>query len=679
MARGREGLRAQRANTDPQRRPVKSRPRRGTLIVESRISKLVLVVSLAATAAVAPARATAPRADLRSHSSVPLAFAPYGDTFTLPAPPAGQTPQQRANWLLNERPALGRTPASWIDAGRGLLAAVAPARAAAAAQVPDITTSVAAIDAMAGLAVTPGVRARIASAAARIPAQLRAPFAALVARVANAYAAQLPVARAATARFAAGLDPHTPLVTLAERDRMAAEQTSILRALGAFRASTASYFAQRASATARGGAGATQATGPIFEDPEGLVVLGDTSDDTYARSGLLPDPVLLVDPQGDDTYLNSAGGACPLTLPDTGTGGPWMQCNGLALSVVADLGDGQHGTSNDSYNYDGPPAAVQGAGGPGGLGILVDVGGNDSYRSLMTRGATSAFQPGVYYFDGGGQGFGYGGNGLQIDVLGDDTYTLDVNSTQGNSIWDLGQGFGGAGGSGTSIDGEGNDFWYSTGHGLTGGGFEGIYTNGTGFYGGVGIELELGGGNDVYRSIDRAQTVDYYAFGFGAFGGLGMLYDDGGNDNYYTLEVGTNPWIDPLLNCAYGTASYGGVGIMVDTGGNDVYYGESDSPYGAFVMDNGWGGPGAAYGLFTDLGGDDSYVMVAKGPRPEIAGRGYYEPPGTDSDPRRAFDQPAGYNSWGTFVDVGGKDEYVPGGQYGADDTFWPFGIDEAS
>lgn len=581
-----------------------------------------------------------------------------GHRYDQPLPPAGQSPFERARWLLRERDAVGSTPEAWLAWQKRTFRLGVTAAAPAA----DLVASVVTLDALAGVPLNSSQRAELAASVARIPVQVRAPLASLVSSVTTAYAEQVPLARTIVARLVPDVDLAT-LVTRAERDAMTARQTSILRAVDAFNAHTASFFATHAI------------DGAVFADPAGLVIVGGTGNDTYTRNeGVLPDPILLVDPAGNDRYENSAGGACPIWPGESappvpvpivgGRGTDWLQCNGVAISVLADLGDGAHGSSDDMYLYDGGPAAVQGAGGPGGIGLLVDAGGNDLYHATMTRCDDIAF---FNYFDGGGQGYGYGGEGALLDVAGDDTYRFDVYSSRGHSIWALAQGFGGAGGLGTVTDLGGNDHWLAEGLGLRGGGFEGIYNDGVGFYGGVGLFSDLGAGNDVVRATVTADSVDFYAQGFAAFGGLGIMYDDGGDDSYWTYEEATaaKPAIDPILNCAYGTASYGGVGIMIDAWGDDSYYGASVSTKGSFVMDNGWGGPGVGYGLFVDQQGDDSYVMEAKGPHPIIAGRGD-QGAAADGEP----------NWFGTFIDSDGTDSYVGG--VGENNTTWLWmGVDQ--
>ncbi len=300
-----------------------------------------LLVALTATVAPSSAATTA-----QQHDAVPLAYAPYRDSFRMPAPPAGQTPTERAHWLLN-RDTLGKTPNAWIAWARTLSATAA----APAASSQSVASAVAQLDALVGVPVTPVLRSQLVAQADRIPDAARAPFASLVATVASAYQAQLPVARDVIARVAAGLDPHKLLLTASERDAMVARQHVILGALAGFRAQTSKLF----DSLARN----VRDDAPLFEDPEGLVILGGTGDGTYNPGGLFGDPILLVDPAGNDTYNTSAGGACPVTLPGFdpfGLGGPWMRCNGLALSVT---GRPQRRTTTTTMTVTSPRSKAQ--------------------------------------------------------------------------------------------------------------------------------------------------------------------------------------------------------------------------------------------------------------------------------------------------------------------------------
>lgn len=624
-------------------------------MIRHRSNKLALSLALISCVALTGISARAGQVQNVWHGPLPMAQLPssVADAYTLPAPPIGQSAIERADWMLNQNAVVGRAPMDWVRwANETYTLEAPPARTVARG---DLSANVLRLYAALGLP-TAVARPAIDAAAADLPEALRAPFAEVVGVVADAYDAQLPIAANVLARMADGMDVKEVFLTPMERDQMAASQARILGAIALFRARTGDVLA-RTSVNAGAAPDA-----PLFTDPEGLVILGGTGDTTYTRAGMFPDPILLVEPSGNDTYRNSAGGACPVTPEIFGT---WLECNSLVVSVVADLGETG---SNDTYSYDGAPSAVQGAGGPGGLGMLIDAGGNDSYFAKMTRGNVSPFDL-TYYFDGGAQGYGYGGNGLLLDNAGDDTYRFDILSTSGYSIWALGQGFGGAGGLGIASDVSGNDDWLSNGLGLPlvnnkARGFEGIYTIGSGFYGGVGIASDTGAGDDFYSAKVTATSVDFYAVGFGAFGGLGAFYEDGGDDDYYTYERATTSTtlIDPLLNCAYGTASYAGVGAMVEVGGNDTYYGASISPRGSEVMDHGFGGPGVGYGVFTDTGGNDRYEMYGEGTTVMLVGRGEYDSPDT--------------NTFGSFADIGGDDTYI-GGTPRTDNTQWTLGVDQ--
>lgn len=635
---------------------------------------LALGLSVAALAATfagssqASIAARAPDVAVRDARTLPLAqlgehyTQTYG-AFTLDAPPAGQTAEERTEWVLEQRQALGRTPMQWVDAAKALAQPGATPALALAHRPPDLTAEVLGLYALTGVTPTLADRAAIAASAASLPPSLRDPFARLVATTRFAYAAQAVLADTIGPRFAA-FDPRTPILTPDEREATSARQAAILAGVDRFRAEAGAVLAdltQRPS---------TAVNAPLFSDPEGLVILGGTGADTYTRGGAIADPVLLVDPSGADVYQNSAGGACPVT-PEA-FGERWLDCNGLVVSVVADLGLDAVG---DRYLYDGPPAAVQGAGGPGGIGILLDVAGADTYDAKMTRGAVRVFEPILYYFDGGAQGFGYAGAGALIDNVGYDHYRFEVDTTHGESIWGLAQGFGAAGGTGVIVDAEGSDWYEGYGYGLTGDrGFEGIYVQGVGFYGGVGIATDLGSEKDWWISDLKAVTVDYYAVGFGAFGGVGILYEDGGDDVYSAIETGTDPWIVPLLNCAYGTASYAGVGIVIEVAGNDDFYGETNSPYASFVMDWGWGGPGQAYGVYADFGGDDVYELAGTGSPIRKEGWGYTR---ASADLRTTLF--GNENVFGSFLDVGGNDTYIGNAPAVGNNKVWALGADVAA
>lgn len=96
---------------------------------------------------------------------------------------------------------------------------------------------------------------------------------------------------------------------------------------------------------------------------------------------------------------------------------------------------------------------------------------------------------------------------------------------------------------------------------------------------GTGILIDLGGDDDVYRSLRMSQ-------GAGLFG-TGVLIDDGGNDTYDAETV------------AQGSAAFG-IGLHLDLGGRDTRR--------AYQMSQGFAYALAA-GLSFDVDGDDVYFL----------------------------------------------------------------------
>lgn len=552
----------------------------------------------------------------------------------------GRSPLDVAHAMLTEETRSGRTVAQWLALAKPeALLALEPADVKPA----DLAVEVARLDATAGFPLDAAQRADVARQADALPADVRAPFASLVAAVADAYAAQLPVAAAEKARVATSTSAADLVLPDDERATTVANALALVAAQNAFRDATRDVQ-WPASAT------------PLFRDPEGLVILGSTGSDTYERTGALRDPALLVDAGGDDVYHTTAGAACPDLLNELHT------CNGLAASVLVDL------AGNDRYEYAGESTDVQGAGSLGGIGILVDAQGDDHYLSSLTRSARGA----VYlYVDAGAQGFGLAGAGILLDASGSDTYEADVSSAN-HDVWDLAQGFGNVGGVGIAADAGGDDAWLA--YGFDGGlgacdacPFQGLYPGGTGFYAGVGVLTDAGASADQYHAWDNATTTDFYAYGFGAFGGTGVFLDDGGNDDYQAVSSATSPNIVPLLNCAFGTASFAGVGVFLEMGGNDQYFGDTRSPRSAWTMNEGFGGPAEGNGLFVDVSGDDGHFMVAH----SGDGRGFTTGRGVLLNGGEGLTG----NTVGAFLDLGGADTYV-GAAPSRDNAAWPAGVD---
>ncbi len=337
-----------------------------------------------------------------------------------------------------------------------------------------------------------------------------------------------------------------------------------------------------------------------------LVQTGGTGSDTYSSNA-----ALIVDQGGADVYRNNAGGASPLG-------------NGVPAALLLDLG-----TSNDSYlpeQTDAYGFPTNGSGYQGGVGVLVDQGGDDHYCGL-----------------GGTMGAAFSGGGLLLDLAGSDYYESFSPDTVNTSCpWNPGSNYGqshkldhGAavyGGWGFLVDGGGDDDYVnhgvdSVGYGAAGGtgllvdvssgrdtyhvfpawtgcgvGSCDVYNSGVsvgvGEVGGTGVLLD-GGGNDSYGCFEG---VIYGCQGAAAVGVLGLLYDAGGSDTHYLgWAAGEALLAGGLRGTGLGVGELGGVGVFVDQSGND---GDTSEDYPAV----GYGGDAGA-GVFLDLGGTDAYSV----------------------------------------------------------------------
>lgn len=376
---------------------------------------------------------------------------------------------------------------------------------------------------------------------------------------------------------------------------------------------------------------------PIEWEQDGIVV-------TRERKPTTPGAVLWIKFGGDDRYE-----------------GAWAQGSAQhPVGVVIDVG------GNDTYDAGSESAAL--GGGNGGIGVLVDLAGNDAYT-------------------GKGQilmGSGYQGSGVLIDQAGNDRYVAETFS-QGAAqdgiglLWDragndtyeiagLGQGYARPGGFGLVLDVDGDDDYLARdplyGHPVTMASPQDPAHNasmaqgaGTGSNqeplraGGVGMLVDLKG-DDRYRAgcwaqgvgyflgigalVDRAGFDEYqswvYVMGSGAHGGQGICMDDCGNDVY---QIGG--W-----NCLGMAVDYA-IGMFLDGHGNDRYIG-SQTGLGSSL--------GLGIALFQDGGGDDVYA-----PKDGNFGFGnHYE--------REDYNQNGTVDSaearhWGLFLDLGGSDRYT--------------------
>jgi len=323
----------------------------------------------------------------------------------------------------------------------------------------------------------------------------------------------------------------------------------------------------------------------------GKILIAGTCRDRHARD----DCAVLYDLGGDDVYANNQAGSFGETLPSAvivdyagddayETHEPCRQaCGHMGVGLLVDL------EGNDSYVG---TRFTQGAGFMG-VGILMDKDGNDVYRGIAMH-----------------QGVGHWGIGVLADYGGADRY-------ESHSV---AQGVGLPGGCGLLWDrGDGKDVYYCKGYQRSGYGSRGVFEGwgqgvGMGYRpyasGGVGILFD-GGGSDLFEAGNFSQGGGYfygfgvlfgagkhsdryigsrYAQGFGCHQAAGVLIDEGGNDRYTTRYA-----------VAQGLAWDESVALFIDEKGDDRYEGGAFSQ-GASAM-NGWA-------LFLDRGGKDTYLYT---------------------------------------------------------------------
>jgi 1-acyl-sn-glycerol-3-phosphate acyltransferase len=374
----------------------------------------------------------------------------------------------------------------------------------------------------------------------------------------------------------------------------------------------------------------------IWDSPAGRIVLGGADSDEYRGPHLL-----ILDVDGNDTYVGAGSARFP----------------SLPIAMLIDR------AGNDRY----APADSTGPGVGGALGgyaMVVDMAGDDEWRSWRLGLGAAIFGAGLVHDRGGAdtyhsQAFSQGaaawGFGVLADAAGNDRYRIGCT----------GQGFGAPGGVGILLD---------TGHAEEDSGDvyevlpgESFATQGAGIgvqrarlgaprlAGGVGVLIEVSG-NDRYGADSRSLGVgsldglgavldisgdDIYTahstrcVGFGELGGVGVVHDVEGNDDYdansYSLGVGSNGGVGIVLDRrgddSYRLRDFGlggcedsGLGVFLDGSGEDRYTGWTGIRYAGVSRQS---GGLRATAVFLDLAGDDQY---GDGRRFEMSGATVPEP-----------------------------------------------------
>lgn len=392
----------------------------------------------------------------------------------------------------------------------------------------------------------------------------------------------------------------------------------------------------------------------VLETPHGRIGLGTADDDVWTG-----DFAAIVDPGGNDRYVGGRMGAAN-GLPgqrigllidrggddvyDTPDVDLTLGSAVLGIALLADLGLG-----NDRYSAGhGSLGAAM-----GGVGILVDDGGSDTYEGkAYTQGAA---------------GFGVGAlldmGASRKPVLSRDEGTPDpVNigafDNDRFTAWSSAQAFARCRGIALLVNARGNDRYEAGGVYLHAPLFADRYQSfsqgfaigerGVDYAGGVALLADFDG-NDRYLG-------DIYNQGVGYWYAAGLLYDGGGNDLYEMTQYGQ------------GSGIHLAVGGLVDESGNDTY-----------VMHSGLGQGGShdyAASVLHDRGGNDRYLGSTScngcgltnsvGLHLDRSGDDIY---GARREGGINTGRPArGFGSIGVLVDLLGKDDYLG---VMADDTGW--------
>lgn len=394
--------------------------------------------------------------------------------------------------------------------------------------------------------------------------------------------------------------------------------------------------------------------------PFGRIVVGTCGADTYEGYDVL----LSIDPGGNDTHRDNAGGTAALEIPVAIAvelaGNDLYDCWTAKQGVCQGAGVLGHGVLIDGSGNDVYYAShhAQGASFLG-LGALLDVEGNDRYEARWVAQGASFF--GVanlldaagndqyrLLWDGQGYGGVGGGVGVLADRSGDDSYyaepdtrntpdfpyrnyggngqpNTNISFAQGAAAGrrgDISDGHSWPGGLGAIVDVDGNDRYQA-----------GAFAQGYGYWYGVGVMYD-GAGNDAYRSV-------YYSLASGAHYSVSAIVDEAGDDSYVqeqTIPQSTagagvafawdfvnallfdrygNDWYESRVNCL-GRATQKGNAFLIDGAGDDRYVagpglsclGSADyndyyvfDPYRTYVR----GFESSHFGLFLDLGGLDQY------------------------------------------------------------------------
>ncbi|HUJ72356.1 MAG TPA: HEAT repeat domain-containing protein [Verrucomicrobiae bacterium] len=358
------------------------------------------------------------------------------------------------------------------------------------------------------------------------------------------------------------------------------------------------------------------------DTPLGKIIVGGAGHNVYTNEAFL-----IIDTGGDDTYLNSAGGANGLV--------------GRPISIVIDLGGNDQFISRRSFS--------QGSG-VFGIGILAALGSNCTFQAkhlsqgagffgcglLMTGRGQQTFESDTFC-----QGAGMFGAGILWQRGGDTKYKASQ----------MAQGFGGTSGIGLLLDEDGNDSYVAGGKYPCGWLPNHYFSLSQGF--GYGMRPFAGGGIGILCDLkgDDHYVADVYGQGASYWYSVGLLLDAEGNDTYDAyqycqgagIHLSSGALIDWGGNDTYsaghicqGAAHDYAVGMLIDHAGDDKYTGDTTAQGSA--INN-------SFAMLLDRSGNDIY----NGTDPKGS-----QAAGHDGDKRE-------YGSIALMLDLGGEDKYSQG------------------
>jgi hypothetical protein len=344
-----------------------------------------------------------------------------------------------------------------------------------------------------------------------------------------------------------------------------------------------------------------------FDGSSGLIVVGTSGVDHFSGDRGF---TLLIDPGGGDQHdlapdsvlsiLVELGGDDLHQVP-VGVG-----ARGVGVAIEA--------AGSDQYLADDRTAGVA----LFGVGLLIDRAGADQHRASLFAQGAAWFGAGMLvdldgadYFDVGGWGQGAAGvqgYGLLLDVVGDDSYrsggVLPGWPHYRSRTFSFAQGFAtgvrplAGGGIGLLVDQAGDDaytadlwgqaasYWFSRGYLVDLGGSDvrlgGHYVQSCPAHLTITGLFDVGG-DDRYHctaGLSQAGSHDY---------SVAWLVDDGGDDDFKIRDGGQ------------GFSTTNAVAFFVDTGGDDVLRSRADSVRGAIRQARRQG----SLAFYLDLGGED--------------------------------------------------------------------------